>query len=96
MMPIVTAESAILNVGQKPTLIKSVTWPYRRRSVRLPIVPPRTKPSAIIPILGNDNGVLRDIRSANDKMTRIPMNPVIVSNNDLSCNIPNAAPLLLT
>lgn len=45
MTAIVTAESAILNAGQKWKSIKSTTAPYNRRSSRLPKAPPRISPS---------------------------------------------------
>jgi len=46
IIPIVIAESAMLNAGQKPTSIKSITKPYNTRSNKLPIAPPRTRPKA--------------------------------------------------
>src|SRR6266566_951326 len=43
--PVLTAESATLNTGQKCTATKSVTVPNMTRSKRLPMVPPSTRPS---------------------------------------------------
>src|SRR5438034_8935971 len=43
--PVLTAESATLNTGQKCTATKSVTVPNMKRSKRLPTVPPSTRPS---------------------------------------------------
>src|SRR6266699_1638105 len=43
--PVLTAESATVNTGQKCTATKSVTVPNMTRSKRLPMVPPSTRPS---------------------------------------------------
>ena len=48
MPPIVIAESAILNTGHTRKSKKSITKPKCNRSIRLPIVPPKTKARGIL------------------------------------------------
>ena len=85
-------KSAMLKIGKltKSNLIKSRTYPKLSLSTKFPIVPPRTRPHAIVLTKFRDLYVLT-------KYTEIEIitnTENIARNKVLFSNIPNAAPVL--